>query len=121
MLLKKAEGLYQGSFLEELYEGWCIEERERYKQMYLSTVKSIIGFYENRKDYQACIRYAGKYLNIDRYSETVTRMLMKYYALSGNRPMVKRVYVKFKTMVMEDLECTLSDETDSLYRSLAAV
>ena len=84
-------------------------------------MKNIIALHENKRDYQACIRYAKKYLKTDPYSETIIRSLMRYYALDGNRPMVSRVYANFKTTVKKELNCRLSDETLELYRRLAAI
>ncbi|WP_022665489.1 BTAD domain-containing putative transcriptional regulator [Desulfospira joergensenii] len=121
-LFKEAEALYQGPFLEEdLYEDWCAREREQYRQAYLSALKNIIAFHDGKKEYQECIRFAEKYLKTDHYSETLVRSLMRYYALDGNRTMVSRVYENFKTRVQRELNCSLSDETLSLYRKLAAV
>lgn len=117
---KKAESIYQGDFLEEdPYEDWCREERERYQQAYLLTLRKIIAFHEARKEYDSCIRFATRYLRCDRYAETVIRSLMTYYDLTGNKPMVRQSYERFKGRVQRELNCGLSDETEILYAELA--
>jgi len=116
---KKAESLYRGDFLEEdPYEDWFENEREKYKQMYLLVLKKIIDYCEMKKDYTGCIIFANKYLNMDKYAETIIRSLMKYYALSGNNPMVIRIYEKFKTFIKKELDCSLSNKTEALFIQL---
>ncbi|MDM7934317.1 MAG: bacterial transcriptional activator domain-containing protein, partial [Methanothrix sp.] len=109
--LLRAEDLYQGDFLEEdLYETWCIEERERIRDRYLSVLASIVDYYEAKKDFTRAADYCNRYLTRDPYAEDVYQRLMRCQAMLGNRAMVKKTYEKCRKS-MADLDCPLSKET----------
>ena len=119
---EKVAALYRGDFLEEdPFEPWCENERERYKQFYLTALKKIIEYHEFQKDYSGCIRVANIYLQKDKYAETIIRKLMNYYSLTGNRPMISHIYEKFTQTIQVELDCGVSDETKRLYAQLICV
>ena len=116
--LLRAEELYQGDFHEEdLYEPWCIEERERIRDRYLSVLASIVDYCEAKKDFPRAVNYCGRYLARDPYAEDMYQRLMRCHALLGNRAMVKKTYEKCRK-AMNDLDCPLSRETEQLVREL---
>ena len=113
--------MYQGDFLEEdLYIPWCDEERERFKEEYLSVLAKIIQFYEHLKDYPTCIDYAGKYLKADKYAENIYQQLMHYYAFIGNKAMMIRMFDRCKENMTNELDVPLSRETEAIYQKLMA-
>jgi DNA-binding SARP family transcriptional activator len=115
----KAETIYQGEFLEEdLYSEWCIEARENFSSEYSQLLREIIEYYDGQKDYKQCIQYAKKYLKFDKYAEDMYQQLMLYYAQTGNRAMVARTFVKCKDVMLHDLDCPISEETENLYQEL---
>ncbi|THB72930.1 MAG: hypothetical protein D3926_24705 [Desulfobacteraceae bacterium] len=119
---KKAEAVYKGTFLlEDPYLDWCAEEREKYQQLYLTALKKLIEFHDAHREYTACITYANKYLKTDKYSETIIRQLMAYYVKSGNKAMAIQTYDRFKTVIRNDLDCSVSQETQLLYTQLVTV
>lgn len=118
---KRAEALYRGDFLEEdIYEEWCEEERDRLRQKYLTVLEKIVSFHERHREFSECIAYCNKYLRIDRYSETITRRLMQYFASSGNMVMVKKTYDSFNSLLDSELECRASEETHDLFLQLVS-
>jgi LuxR family maltose regulon positive regulatory protein len=113
--------MYQGDFLEEdLYIPWCDEERERFKEEYLSVLAKIIQFYEHLKDYPTCIDYAGKYLKADKYAENIYQQLMHYYAFIGNKAMMIRMFERCKANMTKELDVPMSRETEAIYQKLMA-
>ncbi len=113
--LLRAEEVYSGDFLEEdLYEPWCMEERDRIRGQYLAVVASIIEYYESRREYQKAIDYCGRYLLKDAYAEDIYQRLMRYHALTGNRAMVRKTYERCRKCIVDDLNCSLSKETIAL-------
>jgi DNA-binding SARP family transcriptional activator len=117
--LARAATIYRGDFLEEdLYEPWCAVERARLKNEYLLVLASIIDYHEMKKDYPKAIDICGKYLAQDAYAEDIYQRLMRYYAASGNRAMVKKTYDRCRKSIVEDLNCPLSDETELLAREI---
>ncbi len=117
----QAEKIYQGHFLEEdLYEEWCLSERERLKQTYLNVLTKIIGSFEVMKNYQGIVDHAEKYLALDDCNETIYQALMRCYAGMGNRGMVIRTFERCSTCLSRNLSCDISTETRDLYDSLTA-
>ncbi|MCP4023424.1 MAG: hypothetical protein GY729_16385 [Desulfobacteraceae bacterium] len=118
---KKAQSIYQGDFLsEDPYDAWCVDEREKYKQAYLSVLKKIMDIYEFQQDYRGCIITANNYLKADKYAESVLRRLMLCHARTGNNPMITQIYEKFKETIWAELNCELSQKTQILYTQLSS-
>jgi two-component SAPR family response regulator len=117
----KAESVYKGEFMEEdLYEEWCMEERDRLREKYLDLLTKIISFFKNKKEYKKCITYSNKYLNYDKYAEEIYQSLMICYAHLNNTNMVMNTYEKCKKNIVDDLCCPLMKETEKLYTELIA-
>ncbi len=115
----KAESMVKGDFLlEDLYVDWCAEEREKLNHKYLFALRKIIEHHENKKDYTACIDYAVKYLQNERFDETMYQRLMRYYSYCGNKAMIKKTFEKCKDILIADLDCPVSKETETVYRQL---
>lgn len=116
----KAESLYSGDFLEEdLYSEWCCELREKFRKDYLYVTKRIVAHYEHHGNYDQGIEYAEKHLQIDRYAEDIYRSLMLCYWRIGDRSGIARTFKKCRENIMIELNCSLSEETERLYRELA--
>ncbi len=114
-----AESCYKGPFLEEdPYMDWCIEERERLNEKYLYVLLRIIRFYDDKKDFTKCIRYANKYLSIDKYTEEIYRDLMVFHFMTGNNSGVIKTFEKCKNNISKELSCPLSQDTFELYKRL---
>ncbi len=119
-LLHAAE-LFNGDFLEEdPYDPWCIKERDRLNEEFLSVLASIVDYFESEKDYLKAVDFCGKYLAKDPYAEDMYVRLMRFHSLLGNRAMVKRTYERCRKSIVEELECPLSEETEHLVEKLLA-
>lgn len=117
-----AAALYQGDFLEEdLYVAWCDEKRDRFKEDYLYVLTQIMQCYEDRQDYAACIDYAGRYLKVEKYDEALYQKLMQYYALTGNKALVIRIFERCKENILNGLDIPLSRKTEALFQELIAL
>ena len=77
-----------------------------------------MDYYEMEKDYASCIIYAEKYLSVDPYSEGVYRRLMTCHLQDGSRERVAQIYERCKKHVSEGLDCSVSRETEKVYRQL---
>jgi two-component SAPR family response regulator len=113
--LLDADRLYTGGYLEEdLYEPWCMQERERLKDLHLSALASIIDYFKLHRELETAIKYCNSYLSIDAYAEDIYQILLKLYSLTGNRPMVLKTYERCRENIITDLGCPLSRETELL-------
>ncbi len=120
-LYLKAENIYQGDYLEEdIYVEWCEEERAGLKELYLEIIEKIMAFYEKAGDYPRAIEYAGKYLKIEKFTESIYRQLMTYYHQTGNKTMVIKTYEKCREN-MKKLDMPVSNDLEDLYQKLSAI
>ncbi|MCP4757791.1 MAG: hypothetical protein GY866_43585 [Proteobacteria bacterium] len=116
---EKAESIYKGDFLEEdPYVDWCDQQRERFRNEYLSLLSWIMDDYEGKKSYDSCIAYAEKHLSVDPYAEDVYRRLMIYHLHNDSQKRAKEVYERCRKHLAEGLDCSVSPETESLYRQI---
>jgi ATP/maltotriose-dependent transcriptional regulator MalT/two-component SAPR family response regulator len=116
-LLMDAESLYKGNFLEEdLYEEWCLRERERLKRKYLDLLREIMARLEKKGDLKGALEYGEKYLETDECAEPVYRSLMRYHMVLGDAAMVARTFERCKKNIQVQLGCPVDDKTEHLFR-----
>ena len=115
----KAEAVYSGDFLmEDMNVDWCAEERARLKEDYLDLLLKIMMHHERKGDYSRCIEYARKYLDVDKYAETIYQHLMRYYSLTGNKAMVGITFERCKNNIRNN-NSSLDKKTETLYLELS--
>ncbi len=118
---RAAASLYKGEFLkEDRYVEWCDEERRWLKNQYLVILSEIISYYETKMKFKTCIAYSEKYLKADKYDEKIYQKLMEYYAFTGNKTMVTKIYEQCKYDIQKGLAASLSEETERLFRKLVS-
>ncbi len=119
--LMRADDLFRGEYLEEdLYESWCIEERDRLHEKHLSVLASIIDYHEQQHDFRKAVAYCTRYLAQDPYAEDLYQRLMCLHARMGNASMVRKTYEKCCKSIRDGLDCPVSLETERLFEILIA-
>ncbi len=114
--------LYKGPFLaEDTYTQWCIEQRAKLQEIYLSVLWKLICHCLDGSQPDKGIVYAQKYLETDNSVETVYQKLMQLYAETGNRSQVKKTFESCRQNVFESLDCPPDPETIRLYHACLAV
>jgi DNA-binding SARP family transcriptional activator len=83
-------------------------------------MKQIVAHYERSQDYEKCIEYAERWIAADNYAEDAYRSLMTGYCSTGDKSALIRTFNRCKDNMMTGLNCTLSEQTDLLYRKLIA-
>ncbi len=116
--LEEAIRLYRGDLLEDLYEDWCLEERERLHRLWLDVLERYSRLQSQAGRFSEAIHAAQKWMNAEPYDEHALRRLLQLYALSGDRPRALQVYQGFVRRLAEDLGVEPLPETQSLARSL---
>ncbi|GIK74842.1 MAG: hypothetical protein BroJett021_38300 [Chloroflexota bacterium] len=116
--LCQAVALYQGDLLEGWYQDWCIFERERYQQMYLTMLDKLIAFAEYTNDYMMGVHYCELSLRSDPARERTHRRLMRLYYLAGNRTAALRQFETCVEMLNRDLGVEPAKSTLLLYEQI---
>lgn len=118
--LAAAVDLYQGDLLEGWYQDWCLQERERFQQMYLTMLDKLVGYSEANQEYEAGLGYANRILRVDRARERTHRQLMRLYYLAGDRTTALRQFERCIAVLDEELGVRPSQRTQELYDQIRA-
>ena len=113
--LESALQLYVGDLLPSNYDDWVLVERERLQQMHDAALSRLIALLEACGDYRGAIARAQQQLRGDPLREDSYRLLMRLYALNGDRAGVQRVFNQCVSVLARDLSIEPSRETRSAY------
>jgi DNA-binding SARP family transcriptional activator len=118
--LQVAVDLYQGDLLEGWYQEWCLYERERLQQLYLTMLDKLMGYSEATGGYEAGLEYGTRILRYDRASERTHQALMRLHYLAGNRAAALHQYERCVCALEEELGVKPARRTLALYQQLRA-
>ena len=118
--LAQAIELYRGDLLQGWYQDWCLEERERLRQIYLETLDALVAACEAARDVNAGVAYAIRALHTDPARECTHRALMRLYCLSGDRASAIRQYQRCVEALKTELGIDPDEETRELDRAIRA-
>ena len=114
-----AEGLYQGTFLEEdLYEEWTNTQRDYLHNLYLEITDRLSEHFLNRRDNVAAIALCQKALRHDPCYEAAHRRLMLCYCAQGLRHLAVRQYQICVDLLATELGLEPDSETTALYKKI---
>lgn len=113
--LCEAVMLHQGELLDGWYQDWCIFERERFQQMYLTMLDKLIAYAEHTHDYAMGIHYCELALRSDPARERSHRRLMCLYHRAGNRSAALRQFETCAETLQRELGVTPAKSTLLLY------
>jgi DNA-binding SARP family transcriptional activator len=112
--------LYRGDLLQGWYHDWCLEERERLRQIYLETLDALVAVCESNRDVNAGVAYGIRALHSDPARECTHRSLMRLYCLSGDRASAIRQYDRCVEALRTELGVEPEEETRDLGRAIRA-
>jgi DNA-binding SARP family transcriptional activator len=112
--------LYRGDLLQGWYQDWCLEERERLRQIYLETLDALVAVCESNRDVNAGVAYCIRALHSDPARECTHRSLMRLYCLSGDRASAIRQYERCVEALRAELGVEPEAETKDLDRAIRA-
>ena len=117
-VLKSAVELYRGDLLDGWYSDWCLFERERLQNMYLTMLDKLMNYSMEHQEHEAGINYGSEILRYDRASERTycQLMLMKYS--SGDRTGALRLYERCVTALAEELAVKPDRQTTAIYEQI---
>jgi DNA-binding SARP family transcriptional activator len=119
-LLKDAVKLYRGDLLDGCYHDWCLFERERLQNMYLSMLDKLMGYCEQHQEYEEGLGYGSTILRYDRASERTYRRLMHLQYRAGDRTGALRQYRRCVNALDEELGVTPERRTRAVYDYIRA-
>ena len=118
--LNSALTLYRGDLLTGCYQDWCLLERERLQDMYLTMLDRLMAYYECNQDYQTGIAYGIRILGYDRARESTHRQLMRLYYGAGYRIKALRQYEQCAAILEQELGVEPGQRTQALYQRIIA-
>ncbi|HEY6232963.1 MAG TPA: bacterial transcriptional activator domain-containing protein [Pyrinomonadaceae bacterium] len=119
-LLKEAVKLYRGDLLDGCYHDWCLFERERLQNMYLSMLDKLMSYCEQHQEYEEGLGYGSTILRYDRASERTYRRLMHLQYRAGDRTGALRQYRRCVTALHEELGVKPERRTRAVYDYIRA-
>lgn len=116
--LAAAVQCYQGDFLPDCYDDWAIEARERLRHNYHGALLQLTQLLEAQCEYLGAIQHARQLLRDEPLQEAYYRLLMRLYALSGDRAGIARTYQACIEVLRQELAVEPAQETLLLYWQL---
>ena len=114
--LHEAAQLYTADLLEGCYQDWCLYERERLQNLYLTTLDTLISYSEANKEYQRGLSYAAEILRYDPARERAHCQMMRLYHAAGDRTAALRQYQRCVVALKNELGVHPSARTIKLMK-----
>ncbi|GAC1398576.1 MAG: hypothetical protein NVSMB56_13530 [Pyrinomonadaceae bacterium] len=118
--LEAAINLYRGELLEGWYQDWCLFERERLQNSYLSMLAKLLSYCQRHRQFEKGLLYGLHILRYDCANERTHRQLMRLHYLAGDRTSALRQYKRCVSALNEELGVRPSKRTEFLYRQICA-
>lgn len=116
--VSSAVELYHGDLLDGWYQDWCLFERERIQNLYLSLIEKLMGYYEHNHEYERGVQCGAELLHFDRTREDTYRRLMRMHFQAGDRATALRQYERCVIALREELNVGPSVPTVDLYERI---
>lgn len=117
-IVQDALNLYHGDLLEGWYQDWCLFERERLQNMYLTLLDRMMAYCEEQFDFEPALAYGARILRIDRAHERTHQRLIRCLYRAGDRTAALRQFQQCEAVLREELGVQPAQETMKLYELL---
>lgn len=118
--LQTAIEIYRGDLLEGWCQDWCLFERERLQNLYLTMLDKLIDYCEVHHNYETGLSYGMRIMHCDRARERTHRQMMRLHYLARDRTAALRQYERCVAALDEELEIKPSKRTVALYEQIRA-
>ena len=116
--LREALEIYAGDLLENRYDEWILQERERLRQRYLDALSRLASMLAERGDAREAIRWSERLIASDPLREEGHRLLMRLLDGRGERASALRAYHACSEVLERRLGTEPSAETRSIYEEI---
>jgi tetratricopeptide (TPR) repeat protein len=113
--LDEAVKHYNGDLLEDIYEDWCLYERERLRRLYLNTLSKLMIYHQTNGSLERSLGYGHRILALDPTSEKIHRRIMRLYWRLDARDKALAQYERCVQLLRDELGVAPMDETKRLY------
>jgi DNA-binding SARP family transcriptional activator len=102
------------------YDNWQLFQREWLRREFAGMLRRLACHYavEGRSAFDSALSYARRWLALDPLHEPAHRLLMRLYALSGERAAAIRQYEECVELLDRELATLPEDETTQLYEAI---
>jgi DNA-binding SARP family transcriptional activator len=115
---QSAIDIYRGDLLEGWYQDWCLSERERFQNIYLTILRKLTTQCEICHEYTEGIECATRILRTDPAHETAYQNLMRMHYLSGDRAGALRQFRHCVAALKRELGVQPSAYTREIYQQI---
>ena len=112
--LEEAVALYRGDLLPELYDEWLYGFRERFRNVYLTTLTQLVSALRKRGEFMRAIETARKVLEADPWREDIVRRIIALRYESGDAAGAISEYRTFESRLREEMDVEPMPETLAL-------
>ncbi|MGH8603948.1 MAG: AfsR/SARP family transcriptional regulator [Gammaproteobacteria bacterium] len=116
--LEHAVQLYRGDLLEGWYQDWCLFERERLRDCYLTALGKLICYCDAHGEVDRGLAYADRILRCDPAEEEAYYHMMHLHWTAGRRVQALRLYRRCKQALSQELGVQPSERTQKLYEHI---
>ncbi len=116
--IKHALSLYTDDLLVDIYDEWCISERDRFRQVWLETLDRYSQILQASGKMNEALSTVQKWADAEPFDETAQRRLMSLYALTGERAKAIQTYHNFAQSLVKELDTEPLPETQALLQSI---
>lgn len=116
--LKKYLSLYQGDLLEEFYDEWIIQLREKYFGIYINVLLQGANSCRVVGNYSQAIEFAQQAIQADPVNEVAHQHWMVCLAAQGQVETAIKVFGQLQKKMLDEFEVAPSLETQKLYEKL---
>jgi DNA-binding SARP family transcriptional activator len=116
--MEMAVDLYSGDLLENIYEDWCIYDRERLRMMNQNMLNKLMVFYATTGNFEPALRYGERILCYDNTREDIHRQMMWMYWRSGNLSAALAQYKLCAQILQEEIGVHPMESTRQLYEQV---
>jgi DNA-binding SARP family transcriptional activator len=116
--LRLAADLYQGDLLPDCGDGWVVHEREQLRRQCIDGLKALVALLEQQQAYPDAVASARRILTLEPLDEATCRMLMRLYALQGDRTAALHVFHTCARRLEQELGVQPDAETRAAYQRL---
>lgn len=115
---QKAEGLYQGEFMEGYYADWSILLREELEMKYTEVLESLMTYFFEKERYEVSNDYAQRLLKIDNCHQEAHLCLMRAFVEQGKPEQAARQYQSCAQIMKNELNISPSAEMSELFLTI---